>query len=287
MGGDAQMQGGLVPCDICGRNFAANRIEAHMRACAAGGAKPRRVFNAAQQRIGAIEGVTQGQLRAANQEATEKAKAAAAQRMQPPAAKQRSVERSVMLGKDGRPLSPLSAAMARAKAGEDPYDEDPNDIPSDIRPCPCCGRNFAKDRLPKHLEICQKITVNSQQRQTWNSQSQRLTNGQTFGGISGSPPPVRSSLSRRGGAGGTFRATNTPGNGERAPSRSSQAESLVNGVRSLGSIGFEELTRDALEQSQAQFKALVEGFMESAPKPKRAKKKRKKAKLAKESTSES
>ena len=70
-------------------------------------------------------------------------------------------------------------------------------------------------------------------------------------------------------------------------SATSQAESLVNGVRSLGSIGFEELTRDALEQSQAQFKALVEGFMESAPKPKRAKKKRKKAKLAKESTSES
>ena len=219
MGGDAQMQGGLVPCDICGRNFAANRIEAHMRACAAGGAKPRRVFNAAQQRIGAIEGVTQGQLRAANQEATEKAKAAAAQRMQPPAAKQRSVERSVMLGKDGRPLSPLSAAMARAKAGEDPYDEDPNDIPSDIRPCPCCGRNFAKDRLPKHLEICQKITVNSQQRQTWNSQSQRLHNGQTF---SSSPAPARAS--RRGPMGGTgsnfSHGVSTPNEGEhRAPSR--------------------------------------------------------------------
>ena len=88
---------------------------------------------------------------AAAEEAKAKVKAQmtkqAAEEM-PRADEQRSgKQRQVMLGKDGRPLSPLSAAHARAKMGLDPYDEDPELRPSDIVPCPCCGRNFASDRL--------------------------------------------------------------------------------------------------------------------------------------------
>ena len=149
-----------------------------------------------------------------------------------------------MLGKDGRPLSPLSAAMARAKAGDDIHDierDAAEDMPSDIRPCPCCGRNFAANRLPTHLEICQKITINSQQRQTWNSQSQRINNTQTF---NASPPPQRSSTSRRGapgglgGTGSSFRASHTPGeSSERAPSRNAGTARSTDGVRSSGAFG--------------------------------------------------
>ena len=141
-----------------------------------------------------------------------------------------------MLGKDGRPLSPLSAAIARKKQGLDPYDEDPSVLPTDIRPCPCCGRNFAadrlqvhleicrsshpipshpipshptRDRLQVHLEICRKVTVNSAQRQTWDSHQQRL-NGSiqaiSFNGTSSSSPSMQA-MSRRGGASDPRRTT--------------------------------------------------------------------------------
>jgi hypothetical protein len=232
MGEHGGAGGGLVPCDMCGRSFAPDRIDAHCRACKGGASKPRRVFNAAQQRIGAIEGVTQTQVRAANQEAQAKAKAQAEQRKAPAAVERPAPEpprssmggsRKVMLGKDGRPLSPLSAALARQKAGEDPFDEDPDDIPSDIRPCPCCGRNFSSDRLPKHLEICQKSQLNSQQRGTYNSQSKRLQDSQVaaFNAGNGSPPPMRAASRRKNLASGAgTRGSHTPGEGaERAPSR--------------------------------------------------------------------
>ena len=134
----------------------------------ASNAKPRRTFNGAKQRLGGLECVdVRGA--AAAEEAKAKAKAKAKEHGDDHRGAQKS-SRKVMLGKDGRPLSPLSAAHARAKMGLDPFDEDPDDLPSDITPCPCCGRNFAADRLEVHLEICQKITVNSAQRQTWDSQ---------------------------------------------------------------------------------------------------------------------
>ena len=80
----------------------------------------------------------------------------------------------VMLGKDGRPLSPLSAALARAKAGFDPEDEEDISSATDVAPCPCCGRNFARDRLQTHINICQKVTLNSQNRKTWDAREQRV-----------------------------------------------------------------------------------------------------------------
>ncbi|KAL3906191.1 MAG: hypothetical protein SGPRY_010643, partial [Prymnesium sp.] len=128
-----------------------------------------------------------------------------------------------MVGKDGRPLSPLSAAHARAKLGLDPYDEDPSLLPTGITPCPCCGRNFAADRLDVHLEICQKASCNPSDiflrlRRVWDSQQKRLnaTLG-TTSGLNSSPTPAlargnravsrESSLSRR----PTSRAVSTPG----------------------------------------------------------------------------
>lgn len=70
----------------------------------------------------------------------------------------------VMLGKDGRPLSPLSAAQARSKAGLDPEDEDPSLRPTEFTSCSSCGRNFSVDRIAKHLSICTKVSLNSSAR---------------------------------------------------------------------------------------------------------------------------
>lgn len=185
---DADAMGGLVECEKCGRRFASHRIDAHSRACKGGEQKARKVFNAAKQRIGGVEGVTQADIKAAQETAVRNARAIQQQRRNDTVeAQARAPAREgpgyregpsreggprpqPMLGKDGRPLSPLSAAIARKKAGMDPYEEDPNDMPTDIRPCPCCGRNFAADRLEVHLQICTKVASNSQQRGTWNSQ---------------------------------------------------------------------------------------------------------------------
>ena len=168
-----------MPCSICGRKFAASR-RAHSRACQRQAeAKPRKAFVAAKQRIGQIEGVNQNMIREAAraEEAKAKAKAELARDMgaaAPQTEQKPRTQKQVMLGKDGRPLSPLSAAIARKKAGLDPYEEDTDEIELETLPCPCCGRNFHADRLEKHLEICRKSQLNAQQRGTWNSQSQRL-----------------------------------------------------------------------------------------------------------------
>jgi len=247
-----------------------------MKACQAAAAKPRKVFNAAKQRIGAIEGVTQADVRAAAE--AEKRKAAAkkaqkeheeqmqqAQMMQQqqyaqqgggqyssrggrgdPDRNERPAGSSncsrVMLGKDGRPLSPLSAAIARKKAGLDPYDEG-EDVPADVRPCPNCGRNFAADRLHVHLSICQKVSTNAQQRGTFNATNQRLKDSAVSGGFS--PPMGRASQSSRrlDAANGRFRASHTPGDGggtsrdDRRASATSRSADVRGGFGGMGGGG--------------------------------------------------
>ena len=227
-GGDGD--GGLVPCSICGRKFAASRIEAHSRACQRQAeAKPRKAFVAAKQRIGQIEGVNQNMIREAAraEEAKAKAKAELARDMgaaAPQTEQKPRTQKQVMLGKDGRPLSPLSAAIARKKAGLDPYEEDTDEIELETLPCPCCGRNFHADRLEKHLEICRKSQLNAQQRGTWNSQSQRLdSSAATF---SASPPMTRSRGPRS-----SFRASHTPIEGSTRDSSSRGAPGRSSGPR--------------------------------------------------------
>ena len=180
----------LVKCDLCGRNFAFDRIEKHKVACAKQAAKPRRTFNAAKQRLGefaATDPQTIDIKKAAREDVRREAVKAdvrrgatepgfhperpAARDAEPPPARKAP---QVMLGKDGRPLSPLSSALARAKAGLDPEDEEEDDGASDLVPCPCCGRNFARERLATHLPICQKVTMNSMNRSTWDARDQRI-----------------------------------------------------------------------------------------------------------------
>jgi len=163
----------LCQCDVCGRSFAEDRIAKHMVACEKSHTKVRKVFNPAKQRLQGLDNVN---VKAGEREALKAAErrrelmraagAGYAPPLRPGGPHPPATDpRHVPMGKDGRPLSPLSAAVARAKAGEDPFDEDPNLLPSNIVPCPCCGRNFASDRLHIHLAICQKVAVNSQSRQ--------------------------------------------------------------------------------------------------------------------------
>ena len=97
------------------------------------------------------------------------------------------------LGKDGRPLSPASAAIARAKAGEDLESllADPtlNQGPSKLVACPSCGRNFAFDRLEKHLPICQKAKQSAKERGKWDGDARRRTEDAMAAERAATPPP--------------------------------------------------------------------------------------------------
>jgi len=217
----APPSGALCACDICGRSFAPDRIEKHRAACSKASSSKRKVFSGAAQRLQGLECVD---VRGASREAVAQAERrkellkaggggaggggaggfdeAPRQRDRPRSRGGAERPRATSLGQGGRPLSPLSAAVARAKAGEDPYDEDPSLRPSSVVPCPCCGRSFASDRLQVHLAICEKVAVNSQARKVWDSSRQRLDRTSADlcalnSSPSHSPAPRRLSFSRR------------------------------------------------------------------------------------------
>jgi uncharacterized Zn-finger protein len=84
------------------------------------------------------------------------------------------------MGRDHKDLSPLSAAVARQKAGLDPYDEDPLLIPTEFAKCPQCGRSFQADRLEKHLGICQRVAKNEKARREKLSENRQKSQGATL-----------------------------------------------------------------------------------------------------------
>ena len=246
----------LVPCNVCGRCFAPDRIEAHQRVCAKASAKPRRVFNAAKQRWGEYASDRTVDLKAAGKELQEKARVQAEYKKTasdapppaPPAQSSRGArdperpagpapsngardpERRaappVMLGKDGRPLSPLSAAMARAKAGLDPEEGDVAPT-SELAPCPCCGRNFIVERLQTHIAICQKVQINSSNRKTWNASEQRVDKDRIPQSLA-SPAPIPPSRGR-------FNSTTGGSVGARPPMAARSASGDRPGSRTMRS----------------------------------------------------
>ena len=44
-------------------------------------------------------------------------------------------------------------------------------MPSDIRPCPNCGRKFMPDRLQRHVKVCEDMARGQEWRGTWKSPS--------------------------------------------------------------------------------------------------------------------
>jgi len=133
----APPSGALCACDICGRSFAPDRIEKHRAACSKASSSKRKVFSGAAQRLQGLECVD---VRGASREAVAQAERrkellkaggggaggggaggfdeAPRQRDRPRSRGGAERPRATSLGQGGRPLSPLSAAVARAKAGK-------------------------------------------------------------------------------------------------------------------------------------------------------------------------
>ncbi|KNC47500.1 UPF0418 protein C6orf94 [Thecamonas trahens ATCC 50062] len=133
--------GGLVPCSICGRKFAADRVQKHEGACRKlkAGAKKRKTFNVAKQRMD-----------------PEMAKAKAAAKRQPvkKAPKKdwrREHEEFVANVRAAREYSAAIKSGADPSSLPPPPSSGPN--PDHVQ-CPQCLRTFAPATAERHIPRC-------------------------------------------------------------------------------------------------------------------------------------
>ncbi|EAY21708.1 hypothetical protein TVAG_237340 [Trichomonas vaginalis G3] len=142
----------LVECSICGRRFAADRIQKHEEICRKSATKKKKVFDITSKRLadtGAEEYI--GQIKAAKDEKPkpknevpkykkEHEKLVEAMRN---ARKIQQYEKDVAAGKNVKPpeLAPIQ------------MDDD------DRVTCPICGRKFGKEALARHTPGCEKMNA--------------------------------------------------------------------------------------------------------------------------------
>jgi hypothetical protein len=143
-GGDGDA-GDLVPCGICGRRFAEDRVAKHEAACAKASAKPKKVFDGTKIRTAGDPEMAKFAKQAAKNEA--KAKAAPA-----PGKRDWRVEHENF-------VAAMRAARAAAK---DPLNAPPPPPsipdPSFIQ-CPHCSRRFNATAAERHIPAC-AVTLN-------------------------------------------------------------------------------------------------------------------------------
>eukprot|EP00906_Rhabdomonas_costata_P029733 RCo041997 len=139
---DSAEVGPLVPCSVCGRRFAAERLPKHEAACAASRQKQRKVFNSQKARAKGTE-------MAGNQPSLKKEVAAAKPNWR---AKHQELQQAMQAArtvgkvlKEGGDLSALPPPPPAANP--------------DYVPCPHCGRRFNAAAAERHIPKC-KDTVN-------------------------------------------------------------------------------------------------------------------------------
>lgn len=133
--------GGLVPCSVCGRKFAADRVSKHENACRKlkAGAKKRKQFNVAKQRMD-----------------PEMAKAKAAARRTPQKKRpkkdwRREHEKFIANVRAAREYS------AAVKSGADPSSLPPppaSEPDPSLVQCPKCLRTFNPSSAERHIPRC-------------------------------------------------------------------------------------------------------------------------------------
>eukprot|EP01063_Lacrimia_lanifica_P014929 TRINITY_DN2151_c0_g1_i4.p1 TRINITY_DN2151_c0_g1~~TRINITY_DN2151_c0_g1_i4.p1 ORF type:complete len:885 (+),score=216.08 TRINITY_DN2151_c0_g1_i4:120-2657(+) len=141
-GGDPEEYGGsvdLVPCSICGRRFAAERLAKHENVCRKTSTKKRRVFNSTRHRT---EGTDAAQFahKVPSASTTEKKESGAwkskSNAFREAMKQAREVKECMAAGK---PLPPPA------------YTREEDDTRT---PCPHCGRKFAPDVADRHIPKC-------------------------------------------------------------------------------------------------------------------------------------
>ncbi|CAF0872326.1 unnamed protein product [Rotaria sp. Silwood1] len=127
----------LIPCDNCGRKFAADRIQVHQRSCKPGHAsKP----------IGVSSG-TDGRMA------------------------ERSNQPRGNSSYDDHDDTPINHSTRRGGGGGSTFQNSGSSGSAGLYPCSVCHRNFASDRIQQHEAACMK---SHKQRRVFDSTKQRL-----------------------------------------------------------------------------------------------------------------
>jgi hypothetical protein len=146
-----------VPCRICGRKFAPDRIDKHESTHVGG---KRRVFNAKKQRLDGTEAA--GYQRSANQKAPPKKEMINGK----PKYKVEH-ENLVAALRAARKITAYQDAVAAGKAvGPPPPMPKLPEMPDDRIQCPGCGKKFGQVQYERHSKVCTGYTQGSVKRTT-------------------------------------------------------------------------------------------------------------------------
>lgn len=160
---DGAIQGPLVQCPGCGRNFAQERLEKHSRVCKSVFQQKRKQFNSAAARLGEFDNA--GELisnakKIENNLKEREAKSAAnvgkvkEDDKAMPKWKKESLEfRAALLAQ--KAAQGDSGAAAKAAALKEELGS--ASVADDKTTCPHCGRSFNKDSAERHIAICLKM----------------------------------------------------------------------------------------------------------------------------------
>jgi len=157
--GGGESGGPTVPCPDCGRSFAEDRLDKHIKICKKVFGQKSKPFNMAQKRLGDLENANE---LIANAHKIEKAKGTHSVEASKPSGKEIPEWKKKSLAFRAAILSAKGAggdeeAQAQADALNKELDdgggnkEDPN-----MLKCPHCGRTFNKEAGERHVAICIK-----------------------------------------------------------------------------------------------------------------------------------
>eukprot|EP00485_Elphidium_margaritaceum_P010103 CAMPEP_0202695580 /NCGR_PEP_ID=MMETSP1385-20130828/9144_1 /ASSEMBLY_ACC=CAM_ASM_000861 /TAXON_ID=933848 /ORGANISM="Elphidium margaritaceum" /LENGTH=737 /DNA_ID=CAMNT_0049351637 /DNA_START=77 /DNA_END=2290 /DNA_ORIENTATION=- len=139
-----------VPCHQCGRKFAQDALQKHIRICKKVFGQKRKQFNTKHQRsdneaLQAQSTTDQAAIErelARKKEAQKKKWKAQSSMLRDAIRQSKAIEQAI---KDGKPLSEVPAMQSMPAAMDDRV------------PCPHCGRKFAEETAKRHIPKCQNI----------------------------------------------------------------------------------------------------------------------------------
>jgi hypothetical protein len=123
----------LVPCEVCGRNFAADRLEKHMKICSKASTKKRKAFGPSLERMKQQE-----------KEAKEKEK------------EREAKEKKKAVWKQQHEAFQAALKTAAAHSAGEPPPADLPEVEDTRTPCPHCGRKFDSLVAERHIPSCAK-----------------------------------------------------------------------------------------------------------------------------------